>query len=390
MNNPILVLNCGSSSIKYALLSDDTQARIQGLAENLGLDTARIKHTDIDGSKIEIALANANHQTALTKILSLLNNYQPIAVGHRIAHGGAKFVQAVKIDDVVMAEIEYLSTLAPLHNPANLLGVKAIQEIYPNLPQVAVFDTSFHQTIPEKAFRYALPKELYEKYQVRRYGFHGSSHIYVSQRADSLTKRQTNGWITAHLGNGSSVTAIYAGKSLDTSMGLTPLEGVVMGTRCGDIDPGLQGYLHRTLGLDFDQIDTMLNKQSGLLALSGLSNDMRTIEQAHLAGNTDATLALEIFCYRVARYIASLSCALPTFTGIIFTGGIGENSPLVREKILENLPHFGISIDHEKNQLLSRGTEGAFHLENSQLQLWVIPTDEEAQISKETKQVLGL
>ncbi|MFW2177341.1 MULTISPECIES: acetate/propionate family kinase [unclassified Moraxella] len=390
MKNPILVLNCGSSSIKYALLSEDGE-RLQGLAENLNLDTARIKHTNLDGEKIEIALAGANHQLALQKVLELLADYNPIAVGHRVVHGGREFSEAVKVDNHVLAEVKRLKILAPLHNPANALGIEAVQKIYPELPQVVVFDTAFHQTMPPKAFRYAIPKELYNEHYIRRYGFHGSSHAYVSNRADELaTTNQTNGWVTVHLGNGCSLTAVYDGKSLDTSMGLTPLEGVVMGTRSGDVDPSLHIHLHRILGYSLDQIDTILNKQSGLLGLSGISNDMRTVEQASLEGNEDASLAIEIFCYKSARYIASLSCALPTFTGIVFTGGIGENSASIRAKILANLPHFGIAVDEAKNAELSRGAEGSFHTADSKLQLWVIPTDEEAQIAKETKMVLAI
>ncbi|MDO4250462.1 MAG: acetate kinase, partial [Moraxella sp.] len=224
-----------------------------------------------------------------------------------------------------------------------------------------------------------------------RYGFHGTSHNDVSARASTLAQtNQKNGWITTHLGNGCSLAAVYDGKSLDTSMGLTPLEGVVMGTRSGDVDPGLHIHLHRSLGYSLEEIDTILNKKSGLLGLSGLSNDMRTIEEAHNAGNADATLALEVFCYKVARYIAALSCALPTFTGIVFTGGIGENGSIIRAKILENLPHFGIAFDADTNATLSRGAEGSFHTSDSRLQLWVIPTDEEGQIARETKAVLGL
>jgi acetate kinase len=245
--------------------------------------------------------------------------------------------------------------------------------------------------MPAKAYRYAIPKDLYNEHYIRRYGFHGSSHAYVSHRADSLAPHhQANGWITVHLGNGCSLTAVYDGKSLDTSMGLTPLEGVVMGTRSGDVDPSLHIHLHRILGYSLDQIDTILNKQSGLLGISGISSDMRTVEQAANEGNEDAKLAIEIFCYKAARYIASLSCALPTFTGLVFTGGIGENSASIRQKILQNLPHFGIKANLDKNAELSRGVEGSFHQADSLLQLWVIPTDEEYQIAKETKEVLGL
>lgn len=391
MQNPILVLNCGSSSIKYALLSNDNSERVAGLAENLGLDTARIKHTDLNGEKVEISLAGANHQWALQKILGLLAAYKPVAVGHRVVHGGREFSHAEKVNDHVLAEVKRLKVLAPLHNPAHALGIEAVEKIYPNLPQVVVFDTAFHQTMPAKAYRYAIPKDFYNEHYIRRYGFHGSSHAYVSHRADSLAPHhQANGWITVHLGNGCSLTAVYDGKSLDTSMGLTPLEGVVMGTRSGDVDPSLHIHLHRILGYSLDQIDTILNKHSGLLGISGISSDMRTVEQAANEGNEDAKLAIEIFCYKAARYIASLSCALPIFTGLVFTGGIGENSASIRQKILQNLPHFGIKANLDKNAELSRGAEGSFHQADSQLQLWVIPTDEEYQIAKETKEVLGL
>ena len=402
LKNPILVLNCGSSSIKYALISDSSATRISGLAENLGLDSARIKHTALDGTKTDISLSTphqpkADHTQALKTILESIKAYEPIAVGHRVVHGGREFSEAVKVTPHVLEEVKRLAVLAPLHNPAHALGIEAVLAIYPDMPQVVVFDTAFHHTMPPKAYRYAIPTELYNEHYIRRYGFHGTSHNYVSHRADTLapSKNDTpNGWITAHLGNGCSLTAVYDGKSLDTSMGLTPLEGVVMGTRSGDIDPSVHVHLHRTLGYSFDEIDTILNKKSGLIALSELSSDMRAIEEA-MADSThekheQATLAHEIFCYKVARYIASLSCAVPVFTGIVFTGGIGENANLARQKILENLPHFGIVMDDVKNDSLVRGKEGSFHADNSRLQLWVIPTDEEVQILKETKMVLGL
>lgn len=392
LTNPTLVLNCGSSSIKYALISEATDTRITGLAENLGLDNARIKHTSETGEKQEINLkAGAGHKEALEAVLGLLESHQPVAVGHRVVHGGHKFSQATKIDHEILDVLQEMTALAPLHNPANILGIETIQALYPNLPNVAVFDTAFHQTMPAKAYRYAIPQELYTKHHIRRYGFHGTSHNYVSHRASQLANTgEADGWITTHLGNGCSLAAVYDGKSLDTSMGLTPLEGVVMGTRSGDVDPSLHIHLHRTLGYSLEEIDTILNKKSGLLGLSGLSSDMRTIEDGYKAGNEDATLALEVFCYKVARYIAALSCALPKFTGIVFTGGIGENGSIIREKVLENLPHFGIAFDQAQNDQLFRGAEGAFHTADSRLQLWVIPTDEEGQIARETKQVLGL
>ncbi|MGP9688675.1 acetate/propionate family kinase [Psychrobacter sp. AOP22-C1-C5] len=391
LTNPTLVLNCGSSSIKYALISDDNATRITGLAENLGLDTARIKHTTLNGEKLEISIPGGRHKLALQKILELLEQYHFIAVGHRVVHGGREYSEAVRVDDHVLDEVKRLKVLAPLHNPANALGIEAVQAIYPDIPQVVVFDTAFHQTMPPVAFRYPLPKNLYEEHKIRRYGFHGTSHAYVSERATEITDASgTHGWLTAHLGNGCSATAVYDGKSLDTSMGLTPLEGLMMGTRSGDVDPSLHIHLKRQLGMSLEDIDTMLNKESGLLGISGLSNDLRTIEQAASEGHKEAELAIEMFCYRVGKYLASLSCALPELTGIVFTGGIGENSVTTRARILEVMRHFGIKVDADKNANLVRGNEGSFHGEDSSLELWVIPTDEEGRIAQETREALGL
>ncbi len=391
LTNPTLVLNCGSSSIKYALISDDNATRITGLAENLGLDTARIKHTTLNGEKLEISIPGGNHKFALQKILELLEQYHFIAVGHRVVHGGREYSEAVRVDDHVLSEVKRLKVLAPLHNPAHALGIEAVQAIYPDIPQVVVFDTAFHQTMPPVAFRYPLPKNLYEEHKIRRYGFHGTSHAYVSERASSITEASgTHGWLTAHLGNGCSATAVYDGKSLDTSMGLTPLEGLMMGTRSGDVDPSLHIHLKRQLGMSLEDIDTMLNKESGLLGISGLSNDLRTVEQAAKEGHKDAQLAIEMFCYRVGKYLASLSCALPEFTGIVFTGGIGENSVSTRTRILEVMRHFGIKVDADKNTNLVGGNEGSFHSSDSSLELWVIPTDEEGRIAQETREALHL
>jgi len=391
LTNPTLVLNCGSSSIKYALISDDNATRITGLAENLGLDTARIKHTTLNGEKLEISIPGGNHKFALQKILELLEQYHFIAVGHRVVHGGREYSEAVRVDDHVLSEVKRLKVLAPLHNPAHALGIEAVQAIYPDIPQVVVFDTAFHQTMPPVAFRYPLPKNLYEEHKIRRYGFHGTSHAYVSERASDITDASgTHGWLTAHLGNGCSATAVYDGKSLDTSMGLTPLEGLMMGTRSGDVDPSLHIHLKRQLGMSLEDIDTMLNKESGLLGISGLSNDLRTVEQAAKEGHKDAQLAIEMFCYRVGKYLASLSCALPEFTGIVFTGGIGENSVSTRTRILEVMRHFGIKVDADKNANLVGGKEGSFHSNDSSIELWVIPTDEEGRIAQETREALHL
>lgn len=392
MNNPILVLNCGSSSIKYALISEDGESRIEGLAESLGNPDARIKHKSLDGNKTEVQIAGGQHSDALKVILGeLIKDYTPVAVGHRVVHGGDKFKSATKITPEVLATIEELSSLAPLHNPANAEGIKAINELFPNLPQVAIFDTAFHQSMPAHAYRYAIPKQLFAEHHIRRYGFHGTSHAYVSNRASQLTEKDgKHGWIVAHLGNGCSATAIYDGKSLDTSMGITPLEGLIMGTRSGDVDPSLHAMLHRTLGLSIDEIDTLLNKKSGLLGISGVSNDMRLLEEADRNGNADATLALDMFAYRVAKYILAYTASLPTLTGVVFTGGVGENGAEMRAKIVSHLKHLGAKFDESKNKELFRGAEGSFHTADSSVELWVVPTDEEFQIATETKQVLGL
>ncbi|WP_019673871.1 acetate/propionate family kinase [Psychrobacter lutiphocae] len=395
ITKPTLVVNCGSSSIKYALISEDNQHRITGLAENLGLDDAHIVHKSLDGTKTDVHIPGANHKAALVKIMELLGDQSPIAVGHRVVHGGREFSTAEKVTPHVIEEVKRLKALAPLHNPANATGIEAVQAIHPDLPQVVVFDTAFHQTMPPKAFRYAIPKEMYETDFIRRYGFHGTSHAYLSERASKLTKAEgPHGWLVAHLGNGSSATAVYNGESLDTSMGLTPLEGLMMGTRCGDVDPSLHIHLKRTLGLNLEEIDTILNKESGLLGVSGVSNDMRTVEA--IANNDshphqkDAQLAVEMFCYRAGKYLASLSCALPDLTGIVFSGGIGENSATIRTRILDVMRHFDVEIDSSKNDALFGGGEGSFHTENSRYELWVIPTDEEFQIAQETRKVLGL
>lgn len=393
LTNPTLVLNCGSSSIKYALISEDGNTRIEGLAEALGNADARIKHKNLDGSKVEINIPNSGAHTETLQIIlgELIAEHKPVAVGHRVVHGGDKFKSATVITPEVLAAIEELASLAPLHNPANAAGIKAINAIYPDLPQVAIFDTAFHQTMPAHAYRYAVPKELYTEHQIRRYGFHGSSHAYVSNRASELTEQAgEHGWVIAHLGNGCSATAVYNGKSLDTSMGITPLEGLMMGTRSGDVDPSIHLHLHRTLGLSIQEIDTLLNKKSGLLGVSGISNDMRNLEQAQKEGNEDAILALEMFAYRTAKYLLGLTAGLPVLTGFAFTGGVGENGADMRAKIVGHMKHLGVQIDTAKNAELFRGAEGSFHADGSSAELWVVPTDEEFQIASESRAVLGL
>ena len=304
-----------------------------------------------------------------------------------MVHGGS-LTKAERLTPEIIQRIREATPLAPLHNPAHLVGIEATMRLFPELPQVAVFDTAFHQTMPAHAYRYAVPKFLYTDHNVRRYGFHGTSHAYVSERGSELAgSLKQGGWLTAHLGNGSSTCAIWNGESVDTSMGLTPLEGLVMGTRSGDVDPSLHTFLASNLGWDIYKIDKMLNSQSGLLGLSGLSNDMRTLIEASEQGNEDATLAIEVFCYRLAKSLAALSCGLPRLDGLFFTGGIGENSAYIREKTLSYLPHFGFNFSKEKNDSLKRGTEGRID-NGTGPQIWVVPTDEEGRIAKETSAVV--
>ena len=386
MSTSVLVINCGSSSIKYALVSERREDRIFGLAENLGSADARIKGITAGGQPLELSIPHADHEKALETILERLSHYNPQAIGHRVVHGGT-LTKAELLTEEIVERIRAATPLAPLHNPAHLVGIDATMRLFPELPQVAVFDTAFHQTMPAHAYRYAVPKFLYTEHNVRRYGFHGTSHAYVSERGSELAGSfKQGGWLTAHLGNGSSTCAIWNGQSVDTSMGLTPLEGVVMGTRSGDVDPSLHSFLANNLGWDIYKIDKMLNSQSGLLGLSDLSNDMRTLIEASEQGNEDATLAIEVFCYRLAKSLAALSCGLPHLDGLFFTGGIGENSAYIREKTVSFLPHFGFNLSKEANNSLKRGTEGRIDTGTGP-QIWVVPTDEEGRIAKETASV---
>jgi len=386
VSTSVLVINCGSSSIKYALVSERREDRIFGLAENLGSADARIKGITAGGQPLELSIPHADHEKALETILERLSHYNPQAIGHRVVHGGT-LTKAELLTEEIVECIRAATPLAPLHNPAHLVGIDATMRLFPELPQVAVFDTAFHHTMPAHAYRYAVPKFLYTEHNVRRYGFHGTSHAYVSERGSELAGSfKQGGWLTAHLGNGSSTCAIWNGQSVDTSMGLTPLEGVVMGTRSGDVDPSLHSFLANNLGWDIYKIDKMLNSQSGLLGLSDLSNDMRTLIEASEQGNEDATLAIEVFCYRLAKSLAALSCGLPRLDGLFFTGGIGENSAYIREKTVAFLPHFGFNLSKEANDSLKRGTEGRIDTGTGP-QIWVVPTDEEGRIAKETASV---
>lgn len=388
----ILVINCGSSSIKFALVDPDQQAfAISGLAERLGSADA-VLHWQRDGIKHSQAIAGDDHRAALAHLLQRVQEAtggQLHGIGHRIVHGGEHFTSAQRLDDGVIAAIRAVAPLAPLHNPAGLLGIEAALALYPELPQVAVFDTAFHQTLPEHAFRYAVPEQLYRDHGVRRYGFHGTSHRFVSARAAELTGLAVDdsAWLVAHLGNGCSTCAVVNGQSRDTSMGLTPLEGLVMGTRSGDVDPNLHSHLSRTLGWSLEQIDRMLNHDSGLLGLSGLSNDMRSLEQACAEGHAGATLAIEVFCYRLAKSLAAMSCALPRLDGLIFTGGIGENSPLIRSKTVAHLSLLGLKLDEAANARCLRGVSGPIHAADH-TRVLVVPTNEERQIALDTLALL--
>jgi acetate kinase len=387
-NRLVLVINCGSSSIKFALRQEGAREPVlSGLGERLGSPQASLAFR-IGEERHETALPGGEHTDALAALLPLIEQHagQPLsAVGHRVVHGGEHFTGARVIDSAVMDAIEANAPLAPLHNPANLTGIRAAMAVFTQIPHVAIFDTAFHQSMPAYAYRYALPDELYTRHGVRRYGFHGTSHQYVTNQASQLVGMQTGegAWLSAHLGNGCSSCAVLNGKSLDTSMGLTPLEGLVMGTRSGDVDPNLHAHLARTLGWDIERIERLLNRESGLLGLSGLTNDMRQLEQARAEGHNGAHLAIEVFCYRLARSLAGLAVALPRIDGLIFTGGIGENSALTRALTLSHLGILGLNIDPDRNIGLPRGQAGAIQGHGSPAVL-VIPTDEERQIAEES------
>jgi acetate kinase len=392
----ILVINCGSSSVKFSLIQPQTgETLLSGLAECLLSSDAKItiKH---QGAKNSFNLTSPfNHQTALAILVEQLQQLDLVqnigAIGHRVVHGGEQYSQPTLITAKVEQAIEKLAKLAPLHNPANLIGIKACQQAFKSLPQVAVFDTAFHQTMPEKAYIYGLPYSLYKEHGVRRYGFHGTSHYFVAkQAAKALNKplEQCN-LISAHLGNGCSVAVIKDGKSVDTSMGMTPLEGLMMGTRSGDVDAGIIFHLVEHLGYSIADVDKLVNKESGLLGISGLSNDCRTLENAMLQdNNVQATLALTVFCYRIAKSIASYTASLTQLDGLIFTGGIGENSSWIRAQIIKQLTLLNFFIDEEKNQATRFGASGNIAADNARA-CWVIATNEEWVIAEQSAQLLN-
>lgn len=393
----VLVVNCGSSSIKYQLFEMDNELVLaKGLVERIGLEGSILTHQPTGKEKKVINANITNHVIGISLVLEALTdaNYGVIsnmneidAIGHRGIHGGEKFSDSVLINENVIKAIEECNDMAPLHNPPSISGINACTELMPNVPQVIVFDTAFHQTMPKHAFMYGLPYEAYEKYGIRRYGFHGTSHKYVSQRVADLMGKDYNDLkiITCHLGNGSSVAAIKNGKCIDTSMGFTPLEGLLMGTRCGNIDPAIIPFLMKKEDMTMDQIDNYINKKSGVLGVSGISSDFRDIEKAAEGGNARAQLALDMFIYEVVKFVGSYAAAMNGVDAIVFTAGVGENSIEMREHISSGLEYLGTKVDKEKNNV--RGKEREFSVDGSKVKLFVIPTNEELVIARDTKTI---
>lgn len=389
----VLVINCGSSSLKYQLINSDSEAVLaKGLCERIGID-GRLVYQKAGEDKEITEASMPTHKEAIQMVLDALVNPKSgavaslaeiDAVGHRVVHGGEKFAASFVLTDEVLAQVEECNDLAPLHNPANLIGIRACQELMPNVPMVGVFDTAFHQTMPRKAFLYGLPYEYYEKYKVRRYGFHGTSHSFVSRRCAEYLNLDLNNSkiIVAHLGNGASISAVLNGACVDTSMGLTPLEGLVMGTRSGDIDPAIMEYIAKKENLDIEGIMNVLNKKSGVEGISGVSSDFRDLEAAYHEGNERAIDACEVFVYRVAKYIGAYVAAMNGVDAIAFTAGIGENTSFIRSKILAYLGYLGIAVDDEANQV--RGEERVISTADSKVKVCVIPTNEELAICRET------
>lgn len=391
----VLVINCGSSSLKYQLIDSDTEEALAvGLCERIGID-GRLNHTPAGKEKVVIEKDMPNHEVAVQMVLDELTDadYGVIkdlseidAVGHRVVHGGEKFTSSVVIDEEVIAGVEECNPLAPLHNPANLIGVRACQNLMPGVPNVAVFDTAFHQTMQPEAYMYGLPYEYYEKYKVRRYGFHGTSHSYVSKKAAEVMGKAYDEvkTIVCHLGNGASVSAVLNGKSVDTSMGLTPLEGLVMGTRSGDIDPAIMEFIAQKENLDIEGIMNVLNKKSGVFGLSGeISSDFRDLTGAMAEGDKKAKIALEVFAYRVAKYIGAYAAAMNGVDDIVFTAGIGENVSYVREQVCSYLGYLGVELDPDANEKF-RGEQGEITKPGCKVRVFVIPTNEELAIARET------
>lgn len=396
----LLVLNCGSSSIKYQLieLADEADLKAKGLLDRIGLQTSDLTHQVTGRDKVKISQEVPDHQVGINLILKTLKDpvhgvitdeKEIMAVGHRVAHGGENFKTSVLIDDAVKFDIEKCCELAPLHNPANLKGILSIEAILPEVPQVAVFDTSFHQTMPAHSFLYPLPYEYYEKYKIRRYGFHGTSHKFVAQKACRYLGKEYNdiNIITCHLGNGSSIAAIEKGKSIDTSMGFTPLEGLMMGTRTGDVDCGVLLYIAEKENLSIKDTNNLFNKKSGVCGISGISFDMRDVEQAAESGNKRAQIALEMYSYRVKKYIGAYAAAMQGVDLIVLTGGIGENDWQTRKKVLEGFEFLGVDFDPDRNANM-RGREVILTRPGSKVTAMVMPTNEELVIAVDTYNIV--
>lgn len=389
----ILVINCGSSSLKYQLIDSTTEkAMAVGLCERIGID-GRLVHTKAGEEKLTFEKPLPNHEAAVQAVLTALTDQghgvisalsEIEAVGHRVVHGGERFVGSVVIDDEVIAAIRECNDLAPLHNPANLIGIDACRKLMPGVPMVAVFDTAFHQTMPKKAYTYALPYEYYDKYKVRRYGFHGTSHSYVSRRAAEIAglDYENSKIIVCHLGNGASISAVLNGKSIDTSMGLTPLEGLVMGTRSGDIDPAIIEFIAKKEGKSLDEIMNLLNKKSGVYGLSGVSSDFRDLEAATMQGNERAKEATEVFVYRTAKYVGAYVAAMNGVDAIAFTAGLGENDRKIRAHICSYLGYLGVEVDAVRNDV--RGKEAVISADASKVKVLAVPTNEELAIARDT------
>ena len=396
----ILVLNCGSSSIKYQLFDMESKSVLaKGGIEKIGLEGSFLKLTQPDGEKVTLTKDIPEHTTGVRFIISVLTGeeYGVIksineidAVGHRMVHGGEKFSSSVLLTDEVMKDFEACNELAPLHNPANIKGVNAVKDIAPEMPQVGVFDTSFHQTLPDYAYIYGVPYELYEKYGIRRYGFHGTSHRYITKRVCEIlgVKPEEKKIITCHIGNGGSIAAVKYGKCVDTTMGLTPLEGLMMGTRSGDIDPGAIPFIMEKLQLDGKGLSDLLNKKSGVLGVSGVSSDMREVEAAAKAGNKRAELANTIYFYRIKKYIGAYAAAMGGVDIIVFAGGVGENQHPCREAALEGLEFIGVELDKELNRK-SRGEEVVLSTPESKVKVVLVPTDEELMIASDTYEIVS-
>lgn len=396
----ILVLNCGSSSIKYQLIdmSNNSDVLAKGLLERIGMENAELSHQPKNKDKFKLTKSIPDHQTGINLILSTLKDpvhgvikdeKEIYAVGHRVAHGGENFKESVKVTESVKKDIEKCIELAPLHNPANLKGITSMEAILPKVPQVAVFDTSFHQTMDAKAFLYGIPYEYYEKYRIRRYGFHGTSHKFVAQKACDIlgVNFEKINIITCHLGNGASIAAIKKGKSIDTSMGFTPVEGLMMGTRCGDVDLGITLFLAEKEDLSIKETNDLFNKRSGMLGISGVSSDMRDIEKAAEEGNQRAKTALEMYMYRVKKYVGAYAAAMGGVDLLIFTGGIGENDAITRYEVCKDMEFMGIEFDAEKNKGL-RGVDTVISKENSKCKVMLVTTNEELVIATDTYNIV--